>query len=72
MSSERNEKFDRHFANQRERDLHPMLVELKDYQMTDAEREAQRRSFAYGNVHLHNPVITREMVDAAAESIPLQ
>lgn len=31
------------------------------------EREAQRRSFAYGNTHIENERITREMVDEQAE-----
>jgi len=34
--------------------------------MTPVEREQQRRSFVYGNVHLSNPDVTREMVDKAA------
>lgn len=34
--------------------------------MTDEQREAQRRSFAYGNTRLDNDDITREMIDRAA------
>jgi len=30
--------------------------------MTDEERYAQRVSFAYGNVAIENPSVTREMV----------
>lgn len=37
--------------------------------MTDAEKEAQRRSFAYGNAHIENDRVTRQMVDEAAEKI---
>lgn len=37
--------------------------------MTSDEREAQRRSFAYGNAHIENDRVTREMVAAAAEKI---
>jgi hypothetical protein len=37
--------------------------------MTDAEKEAQRRSFAYGNAHIENERVTRQMVDEAAEKI---
>lgn len=37
--------------------------------MSDAEKEAQRRSFAYGNAHIENERVTREMVDEAAEKI---
>ncbi len=36
--------------------------------MTEAEREAQRRSFAYGNAKLSNPNVTRQMIDNAANS----
>lgn len=32
-------------------------------------REQQRRSFAYGNTKIENPVVTREMVDMAADRI---
>jgi len=35
------------------------------------EREAQRRSFAYGNTHIENERITREMVDEQAEALKL-
>jgi hypothetical protein len=46
------------------------LVEAsRDSRMSNSEREAQRRSFAYGNTHFENPLITREMVDAAAEAL---
>jgi hypothetical protein len=34
-----------------------------------AEREAQRRSFAYGNTRIENPRITRETVDRQAEEL---
>lgn len=37
--------------------------------MPPEEREAQRRSFAYGNSRFENPLITREMVDRAAEKV---
>jgi len=40
--------------------------------MPTAEREAQRRSFAYGNTHFENELITREMVDQAAASLASQ
>ena len=39
------------------------------FQMTPDQREQQRRSFAYGNVHLHNGAVTREDVDRAAEEL---
>ena len=36
---------------------------------TPAEREEQRRSFAYGNTAFENSLITREMVDRQAEKL---
>lgn len=36
-------------------------------EMTPEQREAQRRSFAYGNANLSNPNITREMIDKVAD-----
>lgn len=37
--------------------------------MTPAEQERQRRGFAFGNTHLSNPLITRRMIDEAADRI---
>ena len=37
--------------------------------VSEEEREAQRRSFAYGNAKIENPDITWEMVVAADERI---
>ena len=37
--------------------------------MSDSEKEAQRRSFAYGNAHIENARVTRAMVDAAADKL---
>ena len=36
---------------------------------TAAEKEQQRRSFAYGNTKIENPRITREMVDREADAL---
>jgi hypothetical protein len=44
-----------------------LLDKARDYKMTEAEKETQRRSFAYGNVHMHNPSVTRELVDEVAD-----
>jgi len=42
------------------------LIELveraKKIEMTPAQLQEQRRSFAYGNTHIENDRITREMV----------
>jgi hypothetical protein len=46
------------------------LIELASKsEMTAEQREAQRRSFAYGNTHFENVDITRETVDQAAEEL---
>jgi hypothetical protein len=37
--------------------------------LTPEDKEAQRRSFAYGNAKLHNPKVTREDIDRAAERL---
>lgn len=37
---------------------------------TESEREEQRRSFAYGQVAMHDPTITRAQVDAIADTMP--
>jgi hypothetical protein len=44
------------------------LVELaKGVEATGAQKEQQRRSFAYGNTRIENPRITRELIDQQAE-----
>ena len=42
---------------------------LKNYQMTEGEREAQMRSFVYGNLKIENASITRELVDEVADEM---
>ena len=36
------------------------------------DREAQRRSFAYGNTHIENERVTREIVDEQANLLNLE
>jgi hypothetical protein len=50
-------------------ELHDLLEAAKNFVLTPEEKEKQRRSFAYGNVVIENPHITREMVDRAADEI---
>lgn len=46
------------------------LIELaRTMQMTPAQQEQQRRSFAYGNASLENDLITREMIDQQAKKL---
>jgi len=50
-------------------DLERLLDAAKDTQFTSKEKEAQRRSFAYGNTKIENDRITRELVDQEAERL---
>ncbi len=52
-----------------EDDLEKMLSAAKRAPMSKEDREAQRRSFAYGNAHIENERVTRHMVDEAADRI---
>tara|TARA_R110002096_G_scaffold13334_3_gene47339 strand:- start:1417 stop:1611 length:195 start_codon:yes stop_codon:yes gene_type:complete len=46
------------------------LIELaRSIEMTESQREAQRRSFVYGNTKIENDRITRELVDEQAERL---
>jgi hypothetical protein len=50
-----------------------MLIERsRKTPMNESEKERQRRSFAYGNTHFENPLITREMVDREADRMKRQ
>ena len=55
----------------RERKMPNELQKLIDAarlrEFSAAEREEQRRSFAYGNTKIENPRITRETIDRQAE-----
>ena len=46
-----------------------LLEKAKQVVMTPSEKEAQRRSFAYGNTRIENRNITRETIDRAAEAL---
>jgi hypothetical protein len=51
------------------RELEDLLEWAKKVEMTADEKEEQRRSFAYGNTNIENPLITRETVDKQAEQL---
>jgi len=50
-------------------DLKKLLEAARTAKPTPEQRERQRRSFVYGNTHLENEMITREMVDREAERL---
>ncbi len=49
--------------------LEKLLAAAKKVPFTSAEKEEQRRSFAYGNTNIENSRITRQMVDDEAEKL---
>lgn len=46
-----------------------LLEAARKRPMSPSEREDQRRSFAYGNAHIENDRVTRDMVANAAERL---
>lgn len=50
-------------------DLQKLLDAALRVPFTDEEREAQRRSFAYGNTKIENDHITRDMIDEQDEML---
>jgi hypothetical protein len=50
-------------------ELEYLIAEAQKYKMTEEERSAQVRSFAYGNTHFENEGITKAHIDEAVESL---
>lgn len=50
------------------KDLEKLLKANLAHEMTPQQREAQRRSFAYGTAKAANSAVTRETVDSAADA----
>ncbi len=50
-------------------ELHTLIEKTKNLKMDDEQLCKQRRSFAYGNTHIENSMITREMIADADEKI---
>lgn len=51
------------------RELELLLAASRNREVTAAEQEEQRRSFAFGNTHFENERITRDTIDRAAEAL---
>jgi len=49
--------------------LKALLEKARSVAQTDADRETQRQSFAYGNSHFENETITRETVRRESEKL---
>jgi len=52
--------------------IQKLIDAAKGRVFTPADREAQRRSFAYGNTCIENPRITRQTVEQEAEKLKAQ
>lgn len=50
-------------------DLKKLLADAKSATPSAADREARRRSFAYGNTKIENSRITRSIVQDAAKAV---
>jgi len=48
-------------------EIEKLLAVAKRHPIGLTEKEEQRRSFAYGNTHIENDRVTRQMVDQQAE-----
>lgn len=51
------------------REIEKLVQLAKQVPESSADRERQRRSFAFGNTAIENPLITREMVEKEAERL---
>jgi hypothetical protein len=49
--------------------LEDLLASARNHKWTEAERRAHAISFAWGNVHLHNPAITRADIERAYDEL---
>ena len=47
--------------------LDDLIAQLRDCSPSDADLEAQRRSFAFGTAHIENEAVTRDMIDDEAD-----
>lgn len=52
-----------------EKELKNLLEDARRVEMTPGEKEAQRRSFAYGNANIENAAVTKDVVERAAAEI---
>ena len=51
------------------KELEELIERSRKIEMTPEQETRQRQSFAYGNTHIENDMITREMIAAADQKI---
>lgn len=49
--------------------LKELVEKAKHVEASPEQKEEQRRSFAYGNTNIENPLVTRQTVDQEAEKL---
>ena len=49
--------------------LDELIAATREIEMTPEQQAVQRRSFAFGNCNIENPMVTREMVDEADQRL---
>ena len=54
------------------RELQELIDRARKIEMTPEQATEQRRSFAYGNTHIENDRITREMINDLDEKMSSQ
>jgi hypothetical protein len=54
------------------KELESLVERARKVEMTPTELREQRQSFVYGNTHIENDVITREMVAEADRKIEIE
>ncbi len=52
--------------------LEALIAKARKVQMTEGQLREQRLSFVYGNTHIENDRITRQMVAEADEKVTLE
>jgi hypothetical protein len=54
------------------KELESLVERARKVEMTPTELREQRRSFVYGNTHIENDAITREMVAEADRKVEIE
>jgi hypothetical protein len=54
------------------KELESLVERARKVEMTPAELREQRQSFVYGNTHIENEAITREMVAEADRKVEIE
>jgi hypothetical protein len=55
-----------------EQNFQSLVERARRIKMTAPDKEAQRRSFAFGNANIENEAVTREVVNKAAVALDKQ